>query len=479
MTLRRCLVLISGLLSACSVGPDFQRPAAPATQVFTAGAQPVVTADAGGDGGAAQRFIAGASVPMQWWELFQSPALTGLVQDALTGSPTLLEARARLTQAQENLRAQSGATLYPAVDAQFGVAREKVDPAVYGFPNVLSAPPFTLYNAQVNVSYTLDLFGANHRLLEGARAQAEYQAYETEAAQLTLAANVVTAAVRQALLQAQIEATEQILQAQAQQLLITEERYRAGGAALQELQDQRSQLAQTRASLPPLRAQRQQIDHQLAVYTGKPPAQAAIPAITLAGLQLPAELPLTLPSELVRRRPDVRASEALWHEAAANVGVATANLFPRLSISASVASQRTQASDLVDGLNVWSVGANLMQPIFHGGELRAQKRSAVAAYEASAAAYEQTVLQALQQVADSMRALEADALTLQARSTAAAQATASYDIVQRRHAVGGVSQFSLLDAQRQQLQTSLDRSRAQADRYADTVALFQALGGGW
>jgi outer membrane protein TolC len=155
------------------------------------------------------------------------------------------------------------------------------------------------------------------------------------------------------------------------------------------------------------------------------------------------------------------------------------NLFPRLSISASVASQRTQASDLVDGLNVWSVGANLMQPIFHGGELRAQKRSAVAAYEASAAAYEQTVLQALQQVADSMRALEADALTLQARSTAAAQATASYDIVQRRHAVGGVSQFSLLDAQRQQLQTSLDRSRAQADRYADTVALFQALGGGW
>jgi NodT family efflux transporter outer membrane factor (OMF) lipoprotein len=479
MTLRRYFILFTGLLSACSAGPDFQRPAPPPTAVFTAGVQPVATADAGGDGGAAQHFISGASVPMQWWQLFQSPALNRLVQDALDHSPTLLEARAHLQQAQENLKAQTGATLYPAVDAQFGVTREKVDPAAFGFTNVPSEPPFTLYNAQVSVSYTLDLFGANRRLLEGARAQTEYQSYETQAAQLTLAANVVTAAVRQAVLQAQIDATEQILQAQTDQLLITEERYRAGGAALQELQDRRSQLAQTHASLPPLRAQRQQIDHQLAVYTGKPPAQAAIPLITLADLHLPAELPLTLPSELTRRRPDVRASEALWHEASANVGVATANLFPRLSISASVASQRTQASDLVDGLNVWNVGANLMQPIFHGGALRAQKRSAVAAYEASAAAYQQTVLQALQQVADSMRALEADALTLQARSTAADQAAASYGIMQQRYQVGGVSQFALLDAQRQQLQASIDRSRAQADRYADTAALFQALGGGW
>jgi NodT family efflux transporter outer membrane factor (OMF) lipoprotein len=479
MTVPRYFALLAGLLSACSAGPDFQRPAPPATEVFTAGTQPVVTADAGGDGGAAQRFIGGASVPMQWWELFQSPALNRLVQEALNHSPTLLESRARLVQAQENFRAQTGATLYPALDTQLGVNREKVDPAAFGFTNIPSEPPFTLYNAQVNVSYTLDLFGANRRLLEGERALTEYQAYETEASQLTLAANVVTAAVRQAELQTQIDTTAQILQAQTQQLVITEERYRTGGVALLELQNQRSQLAQTRASLPLLQAQRQQIDHQLAVYTGNPPAQASIPSITLTDLHLPTELPLTLPSAMVRRRPDVRAAEALWHEASANVGVATANLFPKLSISASVASQRTQTTDLVDGLNVWNVGANLMQPIFHGGELRAQKRSAVAAYEASAAAYQQTVLQALQQVADSLRALEADALTLQARSVAADQAAATYGIVQQRYEAGGVSEFSLLDAQRQQLQTSLDRSRAQADRYTDTAALLQALGGGW
>ncbi len=479
MTVWRYCILLTALLTACRAGPDFQRPAPLSTEAFTPGVQPLGTTDASGAGGAAQHFLTGARVPVQWWELFQSPALNRLVEDALHQSPTLQEARARLRQAQENLIAQTGATLYPAVDAQFGVAREKVDPAAFGFTNVPSEPPFTLYNAQVNVSYTLDLFGANRRLLEGERAQAEYQTYETEAAQLMLAANVVTAAVRQAVLQAQLEASEQILQAQTQQLLITEERYRAGGVALQELQEQHTQLAQTRASVPPLRAQRQQVDHQLAVYTGKSPAQAAIPSLTLAELQLPAELPLTLPSELTRRRPDVRASEALWHEASANVGVATANLFPRLSISASVASQRTQASDLVDGLNVWNVGANLMQPIFHGGELRAQRRSAVAAYEASAAAYQQTVLQALQQVADSLRALEADAQTLQARSSAADEAAASYGIVQQRYQVGGVSRFAVLDAQRQQLQTSIDRSRAQADRYADTVALLQALGGGW
>lgn len=481
MHFRKRFALAAGgsLLAACTVGPDFQRPQPPANTDYVADAQPAATASASGAGGAAQRFIAGADVPAQWWTLFHCAALDRLVQDALDNSPTLVQAGARLRQAQEDLNAETGATRYPAVDAQASVNREKVDPAAFGIPSVPNVAPFTLYNVQVSVSYTLDLFGTNRRAVEGIQAQADYQAYEAEAARLTLAANVVSAAIRQAALNAQIAATAQILQAQTQQLAITEERYQVGGVSLQDLQSQRTLLAQTRATLPPLQAQRQQIDHQLAIYTGKSPADAAIPQFELNDLELPAELPLTLPSTLVRRRPDVRASEALWHQAGANVGVATANLFPQLAISGSAGTERTQSGDLVNGINVWNVGAQLMQPIFRGGELRARKRSAVAAYDAAAAAYEQTVLQALQQVADSLRALEADARTLQARAEAAQQAESNYCIAQQRYKFGGISQVALLDAQRQQLQTQLDRNSSQASRYTDSVALLQALGGDW
>jgi NodT family efflux transporter outer membrane factor (OMF) lipoprotein len=477
MHARWSMVPAALLLSACSMGPDFQRPSPPATAKYTPAREPQTTAAAEGAGGAAQRFITGAALPARWWELFHCEALDTLVEDALAHSPTVLQARARLREAQEDLTAQTRGTLYPGFDAQLGVSRQKLDPAAFGITAIPPEPPFTLYNAQVNVSYTLDLFGANRRMLEGVRAQTEYQAYETQAAQLTLAANVVSAAIRQADLQAQLDYTGDILKAQSQQVAISEERYRVGGISLEDLQNQRSQLAQLRATLPTLQAQRQQVDHELAVYTGKAPAEAAIPRFRLEDLQLPADVPLTLPSELVRARPDVRASEALWHEAAADVGVATANLFPRLTISGYAGSDRTDASQLADSLNVWSIGATLMQPIFHAGELRAKKRSAAAAYEAAAHAYEQTVLQSLQQVADSLRVLEADALALEARAAASRESAASYAITQERFAAGGVSEFSLLDAHRQQLQALLDRNHAQAQRYADTAALLHALGG--
>jgi NodT family efflux transporter outer membrane factor (OMF) lipoprotein len=400
-----------------------------------------------------------------------------LVNDALAHSPTVLQARARLREAQEDLTAQSRGTLYPTLDGQLGVTRQKIDPAAFGFPNIPPAPPFTLYNAQVNVSYTLDLFGANRRMLEGVRAQSEYASYESEAAELTLAANVVSAAIRQADLQAQIAFTEQLLEAQSRQLAISEDRYRVGGIALEDLQNQRAQLEQLRATLPPLNAQRQQVDHQLAVYTGKSPAEASLPSFKLQDLKLPTELPVSVPSELVRRRPDVRASEALWHEASANVGVATANLFPSLTISGSAGSERTNISDLVDSLDVWSIGAKLLQPIFHAGELRAKKRSAVAAYDVAAQAYEQSVLESFQQVADSLRILEADGLVLQSRALASDQSAASYAIAKQRFAAGGISELSLLDAKRQDLQSELDRTRAEAQRFTDTVALLHAVAG--
>lgn len=477
MHARHLLLMLPAALSACTLGPDFHHPAAPAGAGYTAGAQPQVTAAASGAGGEAQRFLGATAVPNRWWELFQCDALNALVTEALAHNPTVLEARARLREAQQDLTAQERGTLYPALDAQLGVTRQKLDPAAFGIPNIPAEPPFTLYNAQVNVSYTLDLFGANRRMLEGAQAQSDYQAFETQAAELTLAANVAAAAIRQADLQAQIEYTEQLLEAQSRELAITEERYQLGGVSLQDLQSGRSQLEQLRASLPVLRAQRQEVDHQLAIYTGKSPAEAAVPRFTLAQLHLPADLPVTLPSQLVRQRPDVRASEELWHQAGANVGVATANLFPNLTISGYAGSDRTNASQLADSLNVWSIGAKLLQPIFHAGELGARKRSAVAAYDAAAQAYEQTVLSSLQQVADCLRVLESDAQTLQARSAAAQHLSDSYDIATQRFALGGVSELSMLDVRRQHLQAQLDRSRAEAQRFTDTAALLHALAG--
>lgn len=477
MLIRRSLALAATLLAGCAVGPEFHHPSPPTTAVYIAGSQPEATVAASGEAGAAQRFVSGADLPDRWWESFHCEALNTLVADALTHSPSARQARARLREAQADLAAQNGATLYPSVDAQLGATREKVNPAALGFSNVPTPPAFNLYNAQVNVSYTLDLLGANRRMLEGVRARTEYQAYETEAAELTLAANVVAAAIRQADLAAQVEYTEQIIAAQSRQLAISEERYASGGIALEDLDTQSSQLEQLRALLPSLTAQRHDVDHLLAVYTGKPPAAAAIPRFRLRDLELPADVPLTLPSELVRRRPDVRASEAVWHEASANVGVATANLFPHLTISGSAGSERSQASQIVDGTNVWSIGASLLQPIFHGGELQAKRRSAVAAYDVAAEGYEQTVLESLQQVADSLRVLEADALTLKSRALAAERSAASRAIAQQRFDAGGISEFSLLDAERQELQTGLDRSHAEAQRLADTAALMHALNG--
>ncbi len=465
------------LLTACAAGPDFRTPAAPAATRYVSGEQPQSTASTSTGADDFQRFAPAASSPERWWELFQCPALNALVSEALTRSPTVLEARARLREAQSELTAQTRGTLYPAVDAKLGAARQKVDPAAFGFKNIPAAPPFTLYNAQLEVSYSLDVFGGDRRAVESARARTETVEYESRIVQLSLAANVVTAAIRQADLQGQLETLQWLLEAQQRQVAISEVRYEAGGISLQELQDQRARLEQARASLPPLRAQRQQVDHQLAAYTGQSPAAAAIPRFRLQDLTLPREIPLVLPSELVRSRPDVRASEARWHQASAELGVATANLFPHLSVSGNIGSQRTRLSDLVDGTNVWSIGATLMQPIFHAGELRARKTAARDAYEGAAQAYEQTVLEALQQVADGLRILEADAEVLRSRNEAARQADANAGIAETRYAAGGISEYALLDSRRQQLQSAMERDHAESQRFADTAALLHALNG--
>lgn len=477
----------AALLCGCAVGPDFRAPAPVDDAGYVPGPQPVATvaadgADESGHGqgqAQAQTLAAGADVPAQWWTLFRSPALDHTIRGALAASPTLAQARARLLEAQENLAARTGATRWPAVDARLDTTRQQVDFQSLGITALPSPGPFTLYGASVQVSYALDLFGGQRRELEALQAVVDYHRYELEAARLALAANVATAAIREAGLRAQLADTAAMVAAQQRQLGITEARLRAGGVARVEVQRSRAELAQTQALVPALQRQLDATRHQLAVYTGQTPASAALPEFHLDALHLPDTLPVSLPATLARRRPDIRAAEALLQQASANIGVATANLYPQVTLSASGGTQATAARDLFSSLNVWSLAAGLVQPVFRGGELQARKRAAEAAYEQSLAAYRQAVLQGLQNVADALRALEADAAALRERADSARQARATLAVVSEQYRLGGVSQLALLDAERQSRQAALALAQARADRLADSAALLQALGGGW
>lgn len=470
---RRLAPLVLGaLLAGCAAGPDFQAPAAPDADAYLA-------PGAGAPSGGAQRLAAGADIPAQWWRLFRSDKLDDLLRQALQASPTLEQARARLRQASETLNAETGGRLLPSVDGNLSVARQKVDPSAFGVPVAEPPAPFTLYNASIDVSYTLDVFGANRRALEGLAAQVDYQRHELQAARMALAANVVTAAIRQADLSERLDATRELLAAQVRQRDIMRQRLDAGGVSRADLSNQELLVAQTRATLPPLDYQLAQVTHQLAVYLGQPPSALRQPPMRLADLTLPADVPTGVPSALTRQRPDVLAAEALWHQASADVGVATANLYPQFTLTASFGSQRTRAGDLSDGVNVWNLGLGLVQPLFHGGELRARQRAAQAAYDAAAAAYRQTVLDGFRQVADALRALQTDGDAFQAHDDAWRRADEAERIAQGRYRAGGISHLSLLDSQRQQLQARIARAAADAARYADTAALLQALGGGW
>jgi NodT family efflux transporter outer membrane factor (OMF) lipoprotein len=469
------LSLAMALLAGCTVGPRYHAPAPPTVATYTPEPQPKETVGASGWAGSPQHLSQSADIPAQWWTLFHSQGLDAMVREALDNSPTLAQATARLKEAQEESNARTGATKYPSVSANVSAEREQLDLAVYGIP-FPSPPPFNLLNGSVAVSYALDLFGANRRLVEGLNAQVAYETWQLQAARLMLAGNVVSAAIRQAQLRSQIDITRQMLGLQKKELNIAERRYQAGGVSEYDVRSQRTLVAQTRSELPSLEQQLDVINHQLAVLMGKPPAEAHVASISLDGLNLPQELPLSLPSLLVRQRPDIRAAEALLHQASANVGVATANLYPQIVLSGSGGGIGTS---LTSGGDIWNFGASLAQPIFNGGALRAEKRKAVAAYQEAGSVYQQTVLQAFREVADSLQAMQHDAQTLQARTEAATQAEASYQIASQRFDAGGISQLALLDAQRQQLQTALDRTISVASRYSDSAALLQALGGGW
>ncbi len=478
---RECLlgvVIVAALsLSGCAVGPDFKAPAGPAATGYSA--QPVSreTASAPVVGGEAQHLV-DANVPADWWHLFRSPALDALVDEALRASPSVMQAEARLRQAQAEAQAQFGYAL-PSVDGTVSAVRQQINPEAFGF-NTPKPGPFTLYSASVSVSYALDIFGGVRRALEASQAQVDTQRYELEAARLSLAGNVVTTAVRIAALEAQIATTQRLAAKQRKQLEITERRLSVGGVAQVDAFSQRTLVAQTDATMPPLMQQAAQQRHRLSVLLGREPG-AGLPELpSLDALHLPDPLPVSLPSTLAQRRPDIRAAEAMWHEASANVGVATANLFPRITLSAGLGSETTSFRNLLGaGSSIWNLGAGLTQPIFHGGTLRAKKREAEAAYDAAGAAYKQAVLQGLQEVADALHAVNNDAQTLQARALATDQAHQTLRAAQARHAAGGISTLTLLDAQRQVDQATLQQVQSQADRLLDSAALMQALGGGW
>lgn len=475
--IRRALPLLPLVLAAgCAVGPDFQPPAAPQAERYTAAPLPAETVATAGPGGEAQRFLDGKPVPAQWWKLFGSPKLDALVEDALRASPNVASAQAALRVAQENLRAQ-GATLYPSVDAHFTATRQKIDTASFGNPGGRSVI-YNLYNASVGVSYGLDLWGGTRRGVEAQRAATEAQAYELEATYQTLIANIVTAAVREAEQATLIVGQVAIVDDQQKLLAVTEKQAGFGAIGPAELLSAQSNLATERAKLPPLRLAQAQAQNQLAVYVGKLPSEQVPSNFELPDLKLPQDLPLSLPSSLVQQRPDVKAAEARLHQAAANIGVATANLLPQITLNASFGTQASVLDNLFQG-NLWSIGGALTQPLFHAGELTARRRAAIAAYEQAAADYRQTVLTAFQNVADALRALELDAESLNAQSAAADAAGRSLTLIETQYRLGSASYLSLLTAQQQYTRARAGAVVATAARLADTAALFQALGGGW
>jgi NodT family efflux transporter outer membrane factor (OMF) lipoprotein len=472
-------VALAVLLGGCAVGPNFTTPAAPDAPRYTDTPMPDATVTAATSvGGAQQHFLPGKELPAQWWTLFQSEPLDKVIRQALADSPNLASAQAALRQARENYIGQTGALLYPSVDGNLSGTREKVSGASQGLPGG-GTSIFNLYNASVNVSYALDIFGGNRRTLEGLAAQVDYEGYELEGAYLSLTSNVVTAAVREASLRSQIQATHEIIAAEEKQLGLTEKQYHLGGASRLSTLTLRSQLEQSRATLPPLESQLAQTRNQLAALTGRLPSEAVLPEFKLTEMTLPQDLPLSVASELVRHRPDIRASEALLHQASAQIGVATADMYPKITLTGSFGSASLKARDTFGGPSIWSIAAGLVQPIFHGGELEANRRAAIAAYDQAQAQYRETVLTAFQNVADSLRALEADARTLQAQAAAEDAARQQLDLTEKQYRLGGTSSLALLIAQQQYQQARVSLSTAQAARYSDTAALFQALGGGW
>jgi len=414
---------------------------------------------------------------MEWWALYHSNALSALVETALKANPSLAAGQTALRKAQESVTAERGALL-PSVSGSLQAQRERANGAIVGSPEPASL--YNLYNASVSVSYTPDLFGGTRRQIESLEAQADYQRFALAATYLSLTTNVVTAAIQEASILDQIAATNDVVTAEKAELDVVRRQFDLGGAARSDILAQEATLAQTQATLPPLRLQLAQTRLQIANYLGKLPNEAGDSTIRLGDLRLPEELPVSLPSNLVEQRPDIREAEAELHQAAAQVGIATAAMLPQFKLTAAYGNEALDIGSLANPANVaWNIGAGLTQPLFDGGTLLHEKRSAEAGYEQSASLYRATVLTGFQNVANALEALQWDAETLRAQLAAEQSAADSYALAQRQYELGAINYLTLLNAQRTVQQTKISLVQAEASRFADTAALFQALGGGW
>ena len=472
------MALFSSILTNCALGPNFHSPPPPVVSRYTEKPIPDHTVNVKARGGKTQYIHLGEDVSELWWTLFHSTNLNDLINRGIINSPSLEAAKAAVRQAQENLRAAIGAGLLPSVNAQYIDDRERFSGIGIGSDQPNSV--FSVITAQVQVAYQLDVFGGIRRQIETFRAQFDYQGFLLHGAYLTLTANIANAAITEASFRGQIAMTKKIINLQKRLLEISEKQFALGAVAKSNVLAQQTLLAQTIATLPPLEKSLAQSRNALAALVGTFPSEAQLPRFELSELQLPKDLPLSLPSDLVRQRPDVQAYAALLHAASAQIGVATANLFPQFVINAAYGWEAHSPGQLFkESTNIWSRSLTVAQPIFQGGSLIAKRRAAIAAYDYAWAQYKQTVLTAFRNVADTLHALEKDAQTLRALVEAEQGAAATLSLTQKQYKFGAITYASLLLAEQQYQQISLNRIQAEAARYTDTVALFQALGGGW
>jgi len=474
----RLLCCALTVLAGCAAGPDYQRPAPPQAARLTREAL-TATAAAPGPQGAAQHFDAAAEIAPQWWTAFGSPQLNALVEQALQHNPDVEAAAAALRAAHENLAAQRSAFL---PSAQLGYAPSRQQNAVGTLSPTLAsgAPQYTLHTAQLSVGFAPDVFGRNRRTVESLAAQAEQQRHQLDAVYLTLAANVVVAAVQEASLRAQIEAASEAIAADERALELLRFQVRVGYANGLDLAAQESTLAAARTALPPLRKQLEQTRNALATLVGQTPDEAGLVRLDLATLTLPASLPQLTPSQIVEHRPDVRAAEAQVHAASAQVGIAVANRLPQFSIDASYGGSSEKFLRMLADHNVfWAVIGSATATVLDFGALKHQQKSAEAALEQATAQYRGVVLAAFQNVADAFYALAADAQALAAATEAVASAQRTLKLTRQQLEAGGVNALALCNAEQAYQQARAALVQARAARLTDTAALFQALGGAW
>jgi len=459
-----CLTALG--LSACAVGPNFKPPASLPSDRYLAPDAP-------------QSLASGADVAYEWWAIYGSAGLNEVVDNALRDSPTVKAAQAALRQANELVKVQR-ATLFPGLQAAYAPSRQRNAVGTLAPTLASSQPLFTLQTAQVSVSYMLDVFGGNRRQIESAQAQADTQRYDLEAAYLTLTSNVVAAAIEEASLRAQIKANEDIVRGEHNALDILNRQLTLGTIAQTGVLAQEAVLAASEAQLPPLRKQLAMQRDLLAVLTGRSPGEPPAATFELSALSIPKDLPVSLPAALVRQRPDVLAAEGQLHVASAQVGVAIADLLPQINLTATFGGASTSLSTLLaSGNTFWSVGANLSQTLFAGGALWHHKLAADAALDEAGAQYRAVVLGALQNVADTLYALQYDAQAVDADQRAEQAAHHSLDTTHASLTQGSIAYLDLLNAEQAQAQAASNLQQARADYLADTAALFVALGGGW